>query len=191
MNHGVDQFSITEAVAAARLRQQIWRVGHGLHAAGDDNFRFAKLYGLRSQCHGFEPGTANLVDRERRNARIAATLKRSLASRVLAQPGLNYIAEDSFVDLLGVEPGAASGLSYDLGAQFGSGETGEPALKFPHRRADSRKDDGSLHGNLQTPLYEMPRSRARFARMRPGAPSPSFSCGRPAPASWPYAEAAA
>ena len=37
VHHGVDDLRIAEAISLARLRQKIRRVGHGLHAAGDDD----------------------------------------------------------------------------------------------------------------------------------------------------------
>ena len=123
VNHGVDQLSVAQAVAAAGLGQQIWAVGHGFHAAGYHDFGFAELHGLRGEGHGFEAGAANFVDRQGRDAWVAAAFEGCLASGILAEPGLDYVAEDGFVDLLGVETRAAGGFGDHLGAELRSGKT--------------------------------------------------------------------
>ncbi|MNC87457.1 hypothetical protein D3C83_31850 [compost metagenome] len=49
MNHRVHDFAVADAVAGARAGQQVGAVGHGLHAAGDDDFAFAKHNALRRE----------------------------------------------------------------------------------------------------------------------------------------------
>src|SRR5207245_10596396 len=74
VDHRVHEFPVTDAVAGARLRQQIRAVGHGLHAARDNDFGFAQLHGLRRQRYGFQSGTANWTDRHRRSPLVTSRL---------------------------------------------------------------------------------------------------------------------
>src|SRR5690348_4926504 len=103
VNHGVDKLAIAETVARARLRQQIWAVGHGLHSASHYYLGFAELHGLRSQCDRFQPRAAYFVDSHGGNPGIAAAFERRLTSGILAEPCLNDVAEDGFVNLLRIQ----------------------------------------------------------------------------------------
>ncbi len=100
IDHRVDQFPIADAVACSRLRQQIGAVGHGLHAARNDNFRFAKLHRLRGERDRFQSGAADFVYCHRGNARIAAALERGLPRGILSKPRLHNVAENGFVNLI-------------------------------------------------------------------------------------------
>ncbi len=55
VHHRVHHDSVADAVAGTRLRQKIRTVGHGFHAAGDNDFAFAEYDGLGRECHGFQP----------------------------------------------------------------------------------------------------------------------------------------
>jgi len=85
VNHGIDDFSVADAKASARLRQQIRAVGHRLHPAGNDNFGFAKLDGLCRKRDGFQAGAADFVDGHGGNARGAAAFEGGLACWILAE----------------------------------------------------------------------------------------------------------
>src|SRR5467141_4175166 len=165
-NHRIDNFPIADAVTGARLRQQIRAVGHGLHPARDDNFRFAKLHRLRRQRYGFESGAANFVDGHRRNARIAAALERRLPRGILSKPRLHNVAENGFVNLLGLKARTANRFGNRFAAKSRRGEPGETALKFSDRCADGGENDGSFdtHGKppeeRQTSLYRDARKEA-------------------------------
>ena len=45
------------------LEEEVRAIAHGLHAAGDGNVDVAGCDALRGEHHGFEPRTADLVDR--------------------------------------------------------------------------------------------------------------------------------
>src|SRR6266571_1715075 len=146
VNHRVDQLTIADAIPGARLRQKIWAVRHGLHAAGHHNFRFAELHGLRRERHRFQSRAADFVDGHGRNARLAAAFERRLARGILAEARLNDVAENGFVHLFGFEPGAADGFRDSFAAEFRCGETGETTLKFSDGGANSGQNDGGFHG---------------------------------------------
>jgi len=58
----VDDAIMTGAVTAARLGQQIGRVAHALHAAGDDDPGGAGIDDVMRQHRGLHAGAADLVD---------------------------------------------------------------------------------------------------------------------------------
>ena len=60
-DHRVEQFLIAEAIAGARTGEQVRTIGHGLHAAGDHDFRFAERDALRSQSTAFRPEPQTLL----------------------------------------------------------------------------------------------------------------------------------
>ena len=122
MNHGVHDFGVAEAVAGARAGQQIGRVGHGLHAAGDDDFALAEHHALRRQRHGFEARAAHLIDGHRGDALMQSAAERGLARRILSQPGLEHVAHDDFVDGRRLDARAAHCFGDDFGAELRGGK---------------------------------------------------------------------
>src|SRR5215469_7413645 len=83
----------------------------------------------------------------------AAAFESGLARGILAESGLHDVAQDGFIHLRGLEAGASNGFGDNFCAEFGSGESGEAALKFSDGRADDGKNDGSLgvHTDLRRP----------------------------------------
>ena len=57
---------------------------------------------------------------------VAAALQRGLSRGILAESGLHHVAEDGFVNLLGIETGATRGFGDDLGAKLDGGKTDSP-----------------------------------------------------------------
>ena len=82
--------------------QQIGAIGHGLHAAGDDDFGFAELHGLRGESHGFQSRAADFVDGHGGDAGIESAAQRGLTRGILAEAGLDDVAHDDFVDRMRV-----------------------------------------------------------------------------------------
>src|SRR5271156_5716642 len=135
VDHGIDHFLIAEAEAAACAFQQIRAIGHGLHAASDDHFRFAQLHRLRREADGLQTGAANFVDGHCRDARIEAAAQRRLARGILAQARLHNVAQDRFVHLIRLDAGAAHYFGDDFRAEFRRRERREPAHEFSDGRA--------------------------------------------------------
>jgi len=65
---------------------------------------------------------------------------------ILAESGLHYVAEDGFVDLIGVDPCTADGFSDDFAAKIHGRKSGQAALKFSDGRANGGEYDGRIHG---------------------------------------------
>ncbi len=134
-DHRVENFLVAEPVARARAFQQIGAVGHRLHAAGDNDFRFAQRDRLRCKAHGFQSRAANLVDSHRGHARMQPAAESGLSRGILSQPGLHHIAHNGFVHLLRVNPRAAHGFGNHSRAQLGSGKRRKASEEAPDRRA--------------------------------------------------------
>ena len=58
-DHRVNDFAVADAVAGARLRQQVGAIGHGFHAAGNNDLRFFQAHGLVGERNGFKFAWAN------------------------------------------------------------------------------------------------------------------------------------
>ena len=120
---------------------KIGSVGHGFHAAGDDDGTVSGLHRLRGECDGFQSGAANLVDchgtcRGRESAEDSG-----LSRRILSESGGNDVAHDALVNLIGSDPGALDSFAHHDGAELRSAEIGEAALKFSDGGAAAGDDD--------------------------------------------------
>ena len=138
VHHGVHDNTVADAVTGSRLWQKIRTVGHGLHSAGGNNFIVSERDSLRRQRNCFQAGAANFINRERSDTRIASAFERSLAGRILPEAGLHHVAEDCFVNLFGIDVGAARRFGNHLAAKFWRGQGCQAALKFANRRAHCR-----------------------------------------------------
>jgi hypothetical protein len=125
MLHAVEQHAVTEALAGARLRQVVGNVRHRLHPARDDAAMIAGLDRLRRQHHRLETAAADLVDRHGADLVGDPGTALRLAGRVLAEPRLQHVAHDHFLDGIGLHPGAAHGLPDRDRAQLGRALGGE------------------------------------------------------------------
>jgi hypothetical protein len=88
-------------------QQQVRRVGHRLHATGDHDVDLAGADELVGEGDRVEAGQADLVDRERRDAHRDAGLDRRLAGRDLAGAGLQDLAHDHVLHLVGAHARSA------------------------------------------------------------------------------------
>ena len=94
----VDQLGVAQAVAEARLGQQVGTLVHGLHAAGDDDLGVAGADRRGGQHDRLEPRAADAVDRRRRRRVGQTGLEERLARRRLAGAALEHLAHEDFVD---------------------------------------------------------------------------------------------
>ncbi len=135
LDHRVDERAVAEAVALACVKQQVGRVGHGLHAAGDDDLAVVGEDGLRRQADRFQSRTADFVDGHgadrRRNSRAQCGLTRG----VLSQTRAHHVAHDDFIHRRRVHTRAPHRFLHRNRAQLGRGDIGQRALKFSDRRA--------------------------------------------------------
>lgn len=86
-HHRVDDLLVAHAHAAAGVGQQVRGVGHGLHAAGDDDVGLAGLDEEVGHHDGVDARQADLVDGGRRHRHRDAALDRGLAGGHLAGAG--------------------------------------------------------------------------------------------------------
>jgi hypothetical protein len=119
----------THAVAGATVLQQPRRPRHVLHAADEIQVAVAGLDRRRRHRHGGGARNADAVDGDRRHAVGDAGLELGLAGGVLAEPGLDDVAEDDFVELVAGDAGALERLSHHERAELDCRRVGEAALE--------------------------------------------------------------
>src|SRR5262249_33109526 len=73
---------------------------------------------------------------------------RRLPRRVLAQPGLEHVAEDHLLDLIRRDARAPQGLADGEGAELGRPEAGQTTLEPGDRGAAGTGDDDFLQGGV-------------------------------------------
>ena len=125
--------------------QQVWRVRHRLHAAGDDDVvltRADQLVGVRD---GVEAGQAHLVEGHRRHRHRDAGVDRGLPRGDLTGAGLEHLAHDDVLDLLRRHTGPLQSGSDRHSAELGSGELLQPAEQAADGRTSARNDHRSSH----------------------------------------------
>ena len=123
------------------VQQQVRGTGHGLHAAGHHDVHLAGADELVGQGDRVQSGQAHLVDRERRYAHGNARTDRGLAGRDLPGAGLQHLAHDHILDLLGAHPGAVKGRLDRDRAELRGREVLEGAEQPTHRGTGAVDDD--------------------------------------------------
>ncbi len=92
---------------------------------------------------GLQAGAADFVNGGASHAQRQAGAQRGLAGGRLALAGLQHVAHDDFVDLLGLDAGAFDGGLDGDRAQLVRGQAGQVAQHAAHGRAgDGNDDDG-------------------------------------------------
>ena len=104
-HHGVDDLLVADAVTGASAGQEVGGVGHGLHAARNDDVGFAGADHEIRQVDGLEPREAHLVDRRGVNRHRHAALHCGLARGDLALSRENDLTHEYRVDRRGVHSG--------------------------------------------------------------------------------------
>ena len=154
LNHRIDQCPVAQAIAGTRLRQQVRRIGHRLHAACHHDFSVPCLNSLCGQSHGLQSRSAHLIDGECAGMRREPSVNCSLAGRILPQSGLKDAAHDALVDELRelrlgsgasdgavvrrletIQAGTPHGLADRKCAQLGAGKQLQRSLEFADRCA--------------------------------------------------------
>ncbi len=77
-------------------------------------------------------------------------MQRSLARRILSEPGGNNIAHDALIDRCGVDARAPYGFAHGNCAQLRRGKIRQRALKLTNRRAHARDDHNFFHNKPHT-----------------------------------------
>jgi len=107
--HAVIKLAVAHAVAPAGARDQIGRLIHALHAAGDRDIDIAEKCLLRGGDDGLRAGTADAIDRERRNRHRQSGIDGGLARRIHFAAGLNDVAHHHRLHVVGAKPGPRNG----------------------------------------------------------------------------------
>ena len=146
VGHRVDQRGVAVLEALARLRQQVRRLGHRLHAAGDDDLVLAGADQLVGQRDRVDAGEADLVDRDRRDVHRDAGLDGGLAGGDLAGAGLDDLAHDHVLDLVAGDAGLLQRALDGDAAEVRGAKVLQAAEQPADRGARPGDDHGSGHG---------------------------------------------
>ncbi len=165
VRHRVDQLRVAVLEALARLRQQVRRLGHRLHATRDDDLVLAGADQLVGQGDGVDARQAHLVDRDGRDGHRDAALDGRLACGDLAGAGLDDLAHDHVVDLVAGDAGPVERASDGHAAQVCGRLVLQPAEQASDGGAGPGDDHGSGHwclhacvasGPVGTPIGRIP-----------------------------------
>jgi hypothetical protein len=136
-NHAVDELDVAHASAGAGGVVVVRGIGHALHATHHHHLRIAAGNRLSAGDHCLEAGAADLVDGGTGHRVGQPSEDRRLSGGGLSDTALKDATEEDLVHLLGIEAHPLQrGLDGD-GAELGSGQGGEAALKGSDRGADS------------------------------------------------------
>ena len=118
---------------------------HALHAAGGHDGAFAGADLLRGERHGAQAGAAHLVDAERGLGIGQSGGAGGLAGGILSLAGGQYLTEDHFIHVAGLDPGPLEGRSQRDRAKFVCGQRAQRAAETAHRSAGGGDDDDVVH----------------------------------------------
>ena len=143
-HHVVDDPVMAGAVAAARLRQQIGRIAHALHAAGQHDLGRAGVDDVMGQHGGLHAGAADLVDGGGAGGVGQFGAARGLPRRRLALAGRQHVAHEHLVDPLRREFCPLQRRADHVGAELVGAEGGQFAHEPAKRGAGGGKDDDGV-----------------------------------------------
>lgn len=140
LQHTINERLIAELGAVSKSLQIMWGVRHALCSASDDHIRLAGQNGRGSQGHGLDGRRADLVNRRCLSGLGKTSEDCALSGRILTQVGLENIAKEYLLHVLGLNAGSLH-CSLDCGgAKLNSRLRAQGALKSSHGRASRRQD---------------------------------------------------
>jgi hypothetical protein len=139
-HHVIDDPVMPGAIARSRFRQQIRRVGHALHAAGNDDLGGAGTDDIVRQHGGFHAGSTDLVDGGGAGRIRQFSPARRLPRRRLTLSCRQHAAHEHFIDPLGWQFGPLDGGSDHMGTEFVAAERREIAHEPAERGAGGGND---------------------------------------------------
>ena len=145
-HHVVDHLAVAEPVAEARLRQQVRRVRHRLHAARHDDVVPAGADHQIGQLDRPDRGGADLVDRVGGDFLRDPRANGRLPCGRLADAGLEHLAHDDVADLGGIDACALEPCPDRDRAELRRRVAGETAAEPAERRSHRRDDHRARHG---------------------------------------------
>ena len=144
--HVIEGAAVAHAVARARAVEQIGRVAHALHAAGDDDVGRAGAQKVVGDHGGLHARAAHLVDGRRARRERQAGADRRLPRRRLPLPRRQHAAHQDFVDAVGGDPCPLDGGRNRARAERMGRRVLQVAEKAAHRRARRADDDDGICG---------------------------------------------
>ncbi len=146
VDHGVDRLGVAHPEAEASLLEHVRGARHRLHAPADADLDVPGSDRRVEQPGGPDPGRAHLVDRLRGHLLGDPGLDLGLARGDLSLPGLEDLAHDHVLDLLGGDVGALESAADRRAAELGGVDGGQAAAELADRRAGGGEDHGLGHG---------------------------------------------
>ena len=149
--HVVDDCLVAHSIAGARLGQEIGRVAHRFHSAGDhDVVRLGSEQVVRDH-RRLHRGSAHLVDRRASGRHRNPGFDRRLSRWRLALAGGKHVAHDHFLHVGRLDPRALHSRLDRDGAKIARGKGREIAHQRAHRRAGGAHDDNRIVQHLDFP----------------------------------------
>ena len=149
----VFELRVIHAQAGAHAADDVRRLRHALHAAGERDARLAQLNQLRAADRRLQSGSTQAVDGERRHfdrhAGLQADMTRAV-ERVAA--GLHHVAEDDVIDPGGIDVGALHRGAGGDHAEVDRGEILQRADELAHRRARAAEDEDVARSIARLPM---------------------------------------
>jgi len=142
--HVIDDLRMAETHTAPRLWQQIGRVRHTLHSAGDHDIRRASGDQVMSQHRRLHAGPTHLVDGCAACCLRNACTQTCLSGWGLALTGRQHVAEDDFFNVISRQIGTVQGTFDRHCAKLGSGRVFQIPLKPAHGSSRSGDDDNGV-----------------------------------------------
>ena len=139
--HVVQHLAVPHAHSTARLRQQIGRIGHRFHAAGDHDFGRSHPDRVAAEHDRLQAGAADLVDGHAADRHGHTRPDRGLARRSLALAGGEHAPHDHFARLGRVDARFGDGAGDGCRAEVDGAAGGELSLERTDGRALRAHDD--------------------------------------------------
>ena len=165
--HMVDGAAVAHAIAGAGAVEEVGRVAHALHAAGDDDVGRARAQEVVRDHRRLHARAAHLVDRGRASRERQSGPDRRLTRRGLALARRQYAAHQDFVDAVGRDPRPLDRGPDRARAKSGRADVLQVAEKAAHRRARRADDDDrvlSAHDVCSVPFASRTLARWRSRR---------------------------
>ncbi len=147
LDHAVDHFGRAHLGPVAQVHD-MRGLAHAFLAAGDDDVAVTQHDRLIAQGHGAQTGAAQLVDAIGRAFDRDAGVDGGLTGRVLTGAGLQDLAHDHFVDVLGGNPGALHGGADRDFTQVMSGNGAQASVERTDRGPRGAGDNDFSHASI-------------------------------------------
>ena len=132
---------VADAVAAARLRDQVRRVGHALHAAGDDDVGAAGQQHVVREASSPACRAAHLRQRDGAGRQRQAGLERAWRAGAWPWPAIRQLPNSTSFDRVAGRRRRARPRPDRDRAEVAGRQRGKIALEAAHRRAGGADDN--------------------------------------------------